>query len=660
MSRRARLSGSAHRTARGHRCRAVALLVALPLIGRLSAAPAQDASPAAQGAEGVEGLAQLPIDQLGKIEVTSVAKTAQPLGHALASIYVITHDEIVRSGATSVPEALRLAPNLEVIQLTSTDYVVTARGFSGNPVDQSFSNKMLILIDGRSVYNPLYSGVYLDAQTVLLEDVDRIEVVSGPGAALWGSNAVNGVINIITRPSYLTQGGFAAVRVGNQLDDVRLRYGGEIGDDGAFRVYGTAFKQGAMDLAPGVSAHDDWDKAQGGFRFDWSHGPDTAMASGDAYRALENEPTGGDRLVTGDDVIGRWTRTTEHSELRAQAYYDMTERAEPFGGGAFVLHTYDLELQQRLSILPRNDLVWGAGERISSYGITNTALAFVPDRRSLTLGDLFAHDTITLGAVEATAGFEVEDEPYAGWQFQPDLRIGWSVREDELVWAAVSRAVRSPTPFDEDVVENIGSLTALTGNRDFSPERLTAYQVGYRGELDSSVSLSVSTFYNVYDDLRSIEASPVTGFFPLMWGNGIEGDTYGVEAWADWQVTSWWRLSPGFTALHERLHFAPGASAIVDLSQETDDPSSQASLESSMNLSRSLTLDAQFRYVGALPDPALPAYCEASARLAWQAAQGLELALSGQNLLHERHLEFPATQGEWIVRSVQVGAQWRF
>jgi iron complex outermembrane receptor protein len=470
---------------------------------------------------------------------------------------------------------------------------------------------------------------------------------------------VNGVIDIITRPSYQTQGGLVGVRGGNLLEDMRARYGGRIGDDSAFRVYAQASRHGAMDLPDGSSALDSWYKTQGGFRFDWAHGSDTLAASGDVYRALERGPTPGDRLATGANILARWLHRTEHSELQLQAYYDMNERADPLGGGAFVLHTYDVELQQRLEIGSRNELVWGAGERVNSYGLTDSALAWNPDRRSLTLGNFFLQDTLTLGrGVEATAGLKLENEAYVGWQVQPDIRLAWSVRDD-LVWAAVSRAVRAPTPFEEDVVERIGPTVALVGNRGFRPEQVTAYEVGYRGQPAATFSVSATAFYNDYDDLRSIEVTPGT-FFPLTWGNSIEGHTFGIEAWADWQVTSWWRLSPGFTAMHESLRFSPGASAAVPLSQETDDPSDQLSLASSMNLRRDLTFDARLRYVGALPDPALDAYTELSARVAWQAARGVELSLTGRNLLHARHLEFPAPDGEAIDRSVNAGVAWRF
>jgi len=650
-------SGTGKRTVRG-----AITLAALALL-RLSSSGAQESTPAPAGASaqgGVQGLAELSLEQLTNVEVTSVAKTPELLRRAPAAIYVITHDQIVRSGVRSIAEALRLAPNLTVTQLSASDYVVTARGLGGNPQDQSFSNKMLILIDGRSVYNPLFSGIYLDAQDLLLDDVDRIEVVSGPGAALWGSNAVNGVINIITRASSQTEGALVGADAGNQEKDARARYGQQIDDESSLRVYAKSFDQEAETLASGASAHDNWDRTQGGFRYDWSQGSNTLTAQGDAYRALENQPTPGDLSVDGADFLTHWQYDTERSQLQVLGYYDMTERAEPFGGQAFVLHTYDLEVQQDLALATPDTLVWGAGERINSYGLTNTAsLLFLPARRSLTLGDVFVQNTFSVGALQLIQGLKLEDDPYAGWQIEPDARAAWSVSDTSLLWAAVSRAVRSPTPFDEDVEEKIGTLVALVGNRSFRPEELTAYEVGYRAQPASTLSVSVSTFYNIYHDLRTIEPSPVTGFFPLEWANLMHGDTYGVEAWADWQLTSWWRLSPSFRTLHESLRFAAGASGLTGLTQAGDDPSGQASLTSSMNLRPNLMLDATLRYVGALPNPALPSYHELTMRLAWQVARRVNLSLSGLNLLHREHLEFAPPYGEYIARSVLLGVEWR-
>ena len=617
---------------------------------------------AAQTAGGEAALARMSLAQLSNLEVTSVSKAPQPLSTAPAAIYVITHQQIMRSGATSLPEALRLAPNLQVTQVTASDYVVSARGFNGAPQAQNFSNKMLILIDGRSVYSPLYSGVYLDADAVLLRDIDRIEVISGPGAALWGANAVNGVINIITRSARSTTGAYASVGAGNRTEQIEAQYGTDIGDHAAVRVYARSVRRGAEQLAGGASAHDNWGKTEAGFRADWSRDSNSLLLEGDTYRALENlgMPGAGDLKVCGADFLTRWLHRSGRSRLQVQAYVDQSERRNPFGGLGFVLQTYDLSLQQNLSLGAAGDLVWGGGERVYNYSITNgTALAFLPARRALTLGNLFAEDTFSpLPDLKLIAGAKLEDDPFAGWQLQPDARLAWTPREDLLLWAAASQAVRSPTPFDTDVTEKIGPILALQGNRGFRPERVTAYQIGYRGTPVRMLSLSLTGFYNVYTDLRTIEPASAGGFFPLTWENRMRGDTYGVEGWANWQVLRWWQLSPGFRTITEHLRFEPGASGILGTAQAGDDAHWQLELTSSMALPQRLHLDATLRHVSALPAPALPGYWELSARLGWRATRTLELSLSGSNLLHARHLELPLPYGEYIGRSVFLRADW--
>jgi iron complex outermembrane receptor protein len=621
----------------------------------LAPGPRVAAAPAAFGG----ALARMSLEQLSRLVVTSVSKSPQPLSHAPAAIYVITHGQIVRSGAKSLAQALRLAPNLQVIRLSSSDYMVSARGFGGAPQAQNFSNKMLILIDGRSVYSPLFSGVYLDAQGLLMRDVERIEVISGPGAALWGANAVNGVINVITRSALSTRGTYASVSAGNHGERAAAQLGGRLGAHAAVRVYAKSFRIGPEQLAGGASALDAWYKTQAGFRADWAADRQGMTLEGDAYRALQGNSTPGDGLVTGADLLARWRREFGRSRLQLQAYYDDSERRAPLGGLAFVLHTYDLELQQNFDAGAAGELVWGAGERLNAYAIHNTAsLAFLPPRRNLTLGNLFLQDTVPLGdTLSLTAGTKLEDDPFAGWQLQPDVRLAWTPRPALLLWGAVSRAERSPTPFETDVLERIGTLVALQGNPDFRPETVTAYELGYRGRPLSSLTLSVSGFYNVYDDLRTIEPSPA--FFPLTWGNGLRGHTYGVEAWADWQVTRHWRLEPGVRTLTEELRFQPGASGLLGPAVAADDPHEEATLTSSLQLPAGLTFDATLHYTGALPNPALPGYWELSSRIAWRLSRDLELSLAGSNLLHARHLEFPAPYGEYIRRSVWLRIDWR-
>jgi iron complex outermembrane receptor protein len=599
-------------------------------------------------------LTAMSLADLAKVEVTSVSKTSEALQRAPAAIYVISHDDIVRSGATSIPEALRLAPNLLVTQTSASAYVISARGLGGNPTAQNFSNKLLILIDGRSVYTPLYSGIYADTLDVMLEDVDRIEVISGVGATLWGANAMNGVINVITRPAYLTKGTYVDGGAGNQQQFGDARYGASAGADAAFRVYGIGFHRDALQLDGGRSAGDGWSKGQGGFRTDWGLGEDTLTVQGDYYRATESTLNGLDGTVLGGNLVSRYEHHGAQSDLQVQAYIDQSEQIGPGGTGGFLVHTYDIALQDAITLGTRNRVIWGAGERLYTYGITNeTELLFEPARHALTLGNVFVQDTLAVsGAVNLTFGLKAEDDPFSGWTPLPDLRLSWAINEHVATWAAASRAIRSPTPFDTDVIEKIGPTVFLQGNPGFHPEEVRAYELGTRAQPSESVSFSVAAFFNDYDDLRTIEPNAASGFLPLYWGNMMRGDTFGIDAWANWQITEWWRLSPGATWVRERLRFAPGASGLLGVGQAGDDPSSHASLVSSMNLPHRLTLDATLRYVGALPGPVLPHYTELDARLGWRVNERAEVSLRGANLLHARHYELPAGDGEQVTRSV--------
>jgi len=618
--------------------------------------------PADAAAAGSDDLTRMSLSELANLDVTSVSKASEPVQRAPATIYVITHEDILRSGVTSVPEALRLAPNLLITQTSSSAYTISARGLGGNPAAQNFSNKLLILIDGRSVYTPLFSGIYSDTLDVMLEDIDRIEVISGVGATLWGANAMNGVINIITRPSYRTQGTYLDAGAGNQEQLGGARYGGRAGTDTTFRVYGFDFHRGSMELADGSTAHDGWSKGQGGFRSDWSTDQDTLTAQGDIYRGTEQTLGNSDGLIAGGNLLARYQHRAAHTELQLQAYFDQMERFGAAGEGGFVVQTYDLQLQQSIDAGTVNRIIWGGGERVYKYGITNTAtLLFEPPDHALTLGDAFVQDTMKLAdQANLVLGVKFEDDPFAGWAPLPDARLSIGMGRYASLWTAASRAIRSPTPFDDEVVEKIRSVTELAANSGFRPEEVTAYELGARAQPGADVSLSAAAFYDVYDHLRTIELAAQPPYVPLYWGNLMRGDIFGLDAWANLQVEEWWRLSPGVTWVRDRLFFKPGASRILGLAQAADDPSSHASLTSSMSFAHDTSLDATLRYVGALPNPGLPHYYEMDARFGWQAGTALDLSLSGANLLHARHYESPAPSGEQITRSVIAEARWKF
>ncbi len=604
-------------------------------------------------------LSRMSLEQLSNVEVTSVSKSAQPLSSAAASIYVITREEILRSGVLSIPEALRLAPNLQVTQLNSSEYSNGARGFAGSPEVQNFSNKILILIDGRSVYSPLFSGVAYDMLDVLMDDIERIECISGPGATLWGANAMNGVINIITRKSSDSHGTLVRLDGGPEEQAAALRYGGDMGSDGAFRVYAKWFDRGSTEFANGDSAEDDWTKVQVGFRTDFGADRNRFTVQGDYQSAEQSFAGASDVPFRGANLLGRWELAGDLVNTRVQVFFDRVDRDEPPSGLAYDIDTYDFDLQQSASVGARHNLVWGLGRRYNDYHTVNNALAFVPNHRTLELTNVFLQDAITLNEEwKLTAGIKFEDNSYSDWSALPDLRLSWAPSDKALFWLAGSRAIRAPTPFDTDVQEFVDGQLLVTGDPAFKTEKVTAYELGYRGSPGATLTLNASVFYNEYDDLRTIELTPVT-VLPLRWGNLMEGSAYGFEAWADIQLLPWWRLSPGVRTLHKRLEFSEGASQLVGLSQAGNDPSSRVYLKSSMDLRR-FTIDVMIRQVGALPEPALDDYTELNARVAWRANDKLELAIKGFNLLNEIHFEYPSPEGQGIRRSVMAELRYSY
>jgi iron complex outermembrane receptor protein len=400
---------------------------------------------------------------------------------------------------------------------------------------------------------------------------------------------------------------------------------------------------------------------QAGFRTDFTRGRNTLTVQGDVYDGSNERAGPGSQSAFGANLLGRWQWQTDRSEIQLQGYFDHVDRGAPVEGVPAEVDTWDFEAQQTLLMGAGHQLVWGAGARFSDYRIENsTSLLFDPDEDVLKIWNVFAQDTISLGsALRLTLGVKLEHNPFTGWEPQPDARLAWQASDATMVWAAASRAVRAPTPFDVDVIERAGDLTFLQGNDAFRSEEVFTYELGLRSNLADSLALSMSAFYNWYDDLRTVEPAATPSLLPLRWDNLMAGHTYGMTAWAQWQIRDWWRLSPGFTVLEKRLHFQDGASALLDTGQSGNDPEVHALLNSAMNIGGRQTLDVSLRYVGRLPDPALPAYTELSARYAVQVSRTLELSLRGVNLLHERHQEYPGPDGVFIGRSIMAEARWR-
>jgi iron complex outermembrane receptor protein len=631
-----------------------AALIGAALALSATAAQAEDVAPAEAAVEQLRGLS---IEELANVQVTTVSRREESLAEAPAATYVITREEILRSGAQTIPEMLRLAPNLYVAQTSAYGYTITARGMSGNAAVQNFPNKLLLLIDGRSVYTPLFSGISWDQQDILPEDIDHIEVISGPAGTLWGANAVQGVINIITRSSAETQGGFVSAGGGDLQQSLGARYGGRLGDTATWRAYLHYFRSDGLDTPTGGDAHDGFHRLQAGFRLDWQSSPrDKLFLEGDAHdgsgEQFEN--------ISGGSVTGRWNHQFAGSDLQVQAYVNReTEGHDTTGGVPLWLNSYDLDVQHSFQLGRRNDFVWGGEIRLTQYRVeADGGLAFQPNRRSLTLADLFVQDTLAVtGSLDLIVGLKLENDPYSHWSPMPNVRLAWTPDPNTLIWASASRAIRSPTPFDVDVQETVGGQLLLHGDPSFEPEKVTAYELGARLQPSSRVSFSVTGFYNDYDDLRSIETTPVT-LLPLVWGNGIRGHTYGVEAWGNFQAASWWRLSASLDLLKESFRIKPGFVALTGVSEVADDPEREAKLKSSMEIGPKLTWDAELRYVSALPDPALPAYTELNTRIGYRVTDRLELSVSGFNLLHARHQERPGAAA--VPRNVFAELRWSF
>ena len=626
----------------------------------VAAAVGAAAAPHAR-AQSIDDLRRMSIQQLENTVVTSVSKRRQPLSEAAAAAFVITHDDIVRSGATNLAQILRLDPNLQVAHIDANSHAITARGFNGNAAD-----KLLVLIDGRSVYTPLFGGVFWDEQDVLPEDIERIEVIDGPGATLWGANAVNGVINIITRTAADTQGGLVELQAGNRETRGALQYGGALADDLNYRVYAEHFTVPHDRTSSGVPAHDGWSRGQGGFRLDWTPPGDTVTLEGDLYRGDEQNMSPARVDISGGDLQLNWRRDLgDDASFQVVSYFDEQRRFTSLGG--YSLQTYDVEFQHTLPLGSRQTVVWGAGYRAyQDHFVNYGSVVYLPPSSLESVADVFGQDTLSISdSLDLILGLKFEKDSYAGIATLPTARLSWKPTPDILVWAAASRAVRAPTLFDEDLKDTlVPGVVVLTGNRRFLPEWVTAYEVGARAQIGAAASISASAYYNVYDNLRSVEFAPtVRPPLVLEWGNMMQGHTDGLEVWGDYRPTRWWRLTAGFNLMHEALRFKPGASAVNNLGEAGDDPGVQASVASNMNLGRHLSWHADLRYVGALPHPHIASYVELDTNLIWTINERVQLLLSGRNLLHAQHLEYEeagAPFGYEVERSVSVGTRLRF
>ena len=667
----------------------VSLLIALLALGlvpgfgalALAEEPMEDIGDLAMGDEFVD----LSLEELMDIEVYSVSKKKQKLSESAAAVYVLSQEDIRRSGATTIMDALRLVPGVEVSNLNRQIYSISVRGFNDR-----FSNKLLVLIDGRSVYTPLFAGVYWDVQDTVLEDVERIEVVRGPGGTLWGANAVNGVINIITKSARDTQGTLASATIGNEeLGTYTVRQGMKFGENGGLRLYAKYFTRDDFEGQTDGEGRDSWSNGRAGFRSDFALS-DTDEAtvqgefySGDVYSQVQDPiiglpyvgPVRRDRSdYSGGHLIARWSRDLGEGErVEVQAYYDRTDRQAD--GFNYYRDTVDVDFQHMRPVTDNMDLIWGANYRYHNDDSRESfQFALNPVSRDTQVFSGFIQNEFRLfdEKLRLTLGSKFEHNDYSGFEYQPSGRFLLKATETQTVWGAVSRAVRTPSRVEQDITINAAAfpsdptdptsvpvLAVIQGDRSFDAEDLTAFELGYRASLAESVSIDVAAFYNDYENLRSIVADlnpddtlalvPSTDPLPFhlkqisRGTNQGEGTAWGAEVGADYVVNDTWRLRAGYSYL--QLDIDEPANAL-DTGVETSSPHNRAFLRSLATLPGGIEFDTTLRYVDSLSTVSrgvrtrVSSYVTADVRVAYELMDGLEISIVGQNLLEAEHPEF--------------------
>lgn len=658
--------------------------LALLLATLASPLQAQELTPAS--------LREASLEDLMRVEVTSVSKRQEQLPQAAAAVFVIGQEEIRRSGATSIAEVLRLVPGLQVSRIDGNKWAISSRGFNNR-----FANKMLVLIDGRSVYSSLFSGVFWDIQDTMLEDVERIEVIRGPGATMWGANAVNGVINIITRDAARTQGGLASVGAGSSERSFgSVRYGLRIGDHAHLRVYGRYFDRTALRAPDDTRAVDAWDMSRAGFRLDWKPGTrDDLMVTGDVFDGQTNQrlspggllPLVGQPMsvrseVTGANVLGRWTRElSSRASFTGQLYFDDVRRDDVLVGQTH--RNLDVDLQHHVAA-GRHAFVWGGGfRRASDILVDSPILGFTPPGRVVRLFSVFAQDEVSVvpDRLRLTLGTKLEHNSFTQWEVQPTARVTWTPHARHTAWAAVSRAVRTPSRAESDVT--IRGLPQLglaplpvrvdaIGDPGFRAEVLTSQEIGYRVVPAPALTLDLTAFANRYDDLRSFEPEAPTPVLtsagplliaPLRFGNNLEGTARGAEGALNWTPWAAWRLAASYGYVDVRLTDRLGRLDQLALHVEDDSPRHRWQAQSYLTLPHDVELDLFVFRVGHLRLQDVPAYTRVDLRAGWRPRESVELSVVAQNLTQARHREFGSVLGESpsvVPRSVYGQLRWRF
>jgi iron complex outermembrane receptor protein len=662
-----------------------ALLLWLSLAGQTTRAQA-----IASDQKPDENLKHLSLEQLGNVEVTTASKEPEQVWRTPAAIYVITQEDIRRSGATSIPEVLRLAPGLEVARTDSDHWAVGVRGFGGQ-----FSKSLLVLIDGRSVYSPLFAGVYWQVQDTLLEDVERIEVIRGPGGTIWGANAVNGVINIITKNTKDTHGTLVSMGGGNIDQGIGgVRWGGTNGKGLDYRVYGKGFIRGP-EFHPDGSNFDHWKTGQLGFRTDWSlNTRDTLTLQGDMYEGLDGERVAislytppsrqifnGPHDVGGGNILGRWQRQfSKDSDIQIQGYFDRTTRHSPQLDE--IRNTFDIDLLYHAALKGGQNVLVGIGGRWSPDTIVQkfATLDFQPHNETDSIYSGFLQDQITLvpNKLALTLGSKFEHNNYSGFEIQPNARLLWTPTPHQTFWAAVTRAVRTPSRLDQDLQltlllqqANPTIYLRVLGSKNFSSEQLLGTEFGYRTLTAKKLYVDLAVFQNAYNDLYGYgqgtifaenSPPPMHVVFQLPLANALKGDTTGFEIAPNWKLAEWWELKGSYSYLHLYVHDKTGFTDNLNtVSDNGSSPHHQVVIQSQFNFSKRFEFDATYRYVSALPAQLVNAYGTADVRFGWHPVPSWELSIAGQNLLQPHHAEFGSDVDTivGIKRSVYAKIVWK-
>jgi iron complex outermembrane receptor protein len=636
-------------------------------------------------------LTQVSIESLMNIDVTSVSKKEQKLSQVAAAIFVITREDIRRSGATNIPDLLRMVPGLDVAQINSNTWAISARGFN-----LQFANKLLVLIDGRAVYTPLFGGVNWDTQDVPLEDIERIEVIRGPGGTVWGANAVNGVINIITKKAADTPGMLVAGGGGTQAQEFgTLQYGGRITESTNYRIFASYRNNNHFPDLNGQNAEDGWHLLHGGFRADTDLSrKDSLTTQGDVYTGSEGativhsilsppENVNVKRLVTlsGGNILGRWNHIfSRRCDTTLQFYFDEYRRGGP--DAIDVRDTIDFDFQNHLVLGARQDLIWGVAYRHTVDDTEGTIdEAFVPADSSKQFFSLFVQDQITLRTNRAYlyVGAKLENSYFTGWDLQPSVHIAWTPSAHRTFWAGISRASRTPTRRDVGLVAALAALpgpaeVVLLGNPNSKSEHVIAYEAGYRAQPSNRLSIDFAAFLSTYSGLQSVDQLP--SFFepnsvppllvlPMSFGNDLHGTTDGFEAAVNWRATQRWTLSPGYSLLQMHLHGDLSGEDMTSVSDaEGSIPRHQAQLRSHLELWRGFSWDANAYFVGRLPAQAVASYTRLDTQLTWRFMESASLSIVGQNLLRDHHVEFndafQSVNSSQVKRSAYAKLTWQF